>query len=186
MTREPKSSRLTDEQRRELCLILSIGCDRETASKHVGCRLDDRRREMADDAAFAVDVRRAEARTELQHMRNVQAAARDEKNWRASVWGVGRCAPERYGRRDAGAVTARHLEQFISDLATAVMEEVRAVADRRRLMARLKQMAESIQESDYTGNCPPTSPTGEELPPHLADMDPEGVNLADGSEPVGA
>ena len=60
---------------------------------------------MLRDADFAAEVRRAEAPVELSHMRNVQNAAQDGKNWRASVWWLERRSPERFGPRGAGTVT---------------------------------------------------------------------------------
>jgi len=146
MMREPIPSGLTSEQQRDVCLVLSLGCDREAAVKYVGCSLEELHREMIGDSAFAADVRRAEAASEMMHMRNVQNAARDEKHWRASVWWLERRAPERYGRRAVEAVTLRQLESFIALLVSAVMDEVRAADDRQRLLARLQHVADSLDE----------------------------------------
>ena len=52
---------------------------------------------MQHDAEFVANVRRAEASVELSHMRNVQQAAKDKKDWRASVWWLERRSPERFG-----------------------------------------------------------------------------------------
>ena len=90
---------LTQQQQRDVCLILSTGCDRLAAAKYVGCSPADLRRAMRNVPQFAADVRRNEAAIEMTHMRNVRNAARDDKHWRASVWWLERRAPERYGRR---------------------------------------------------------------------------------------
>jgi hypothetical protein len=152
MTREPPHSLLTDEQRRSICTILSAGCDRETATNGVGCSLDELRREMTRNHEFAIEVRRAEAACELTHMQNVRSAAREDKNWRASVWWLERRAPERYGRRDAGVVTTRQLESFLSQLVSTITAEVHDDEDRVRLVARLQQIVESLEQmSDAIG-----------------------------------
>jgi hypothetical protein len=138
---------LSQQQQHDVCLIVSVGCDRLAAAKYVGCSLADLRRAMQNVPQFAADVRRAEAAIEMTHMRNVQSAARDEKNWRASVWWLERRAPERYGRRDAGAVTAQQLEAFVAQLAAAVAEEVHDADDRQRLVTRLHRVAVSVTQT---------------------------------------
>jgi hypothetical protein len=138
---------LTEQQQRDLCLIVSTGCDRLAAAKYVGCSLADLRRAMRNVPHFAADVRRAEATIEMTHMRNVQKAAQDEKHWRASVWWLERRAPERYGRREAGEVTALQLESFVAQLIAAVTEEVHDAEDRQRFVARLRRVAEAVQQT---------------------------------------
>jgi hypothetical protein len=143
---DPLSPSLTDQQKQDACAILSTGCDRETSAKYLGCSLADIQREMSRNPQFAAEVRRAEATSELNHMRNVQRAARDDKQWRASVWWLERRAPERFGRRDSGAITARQLEQVIFHLVSLVMEEIHDVADLERVVSRLQHAARSLQE----------------------------------------
>jgi hypothetical protein len=137
---------LTGEQKQHAAAILSAGCDRETVAKYLNCLLGDIQREMSQDPQFAAEVRRAEASSELNHMRNVQRAAQDEKQWRASVWWLERRAPERFGRRDAGAVTPRQLEQVISHLISLVLEEIHDREDLERVVVRLQDAARSLQE----------------------------------------
>jgi hypothetical protein len=147
MAHTPNRSPLTDAQKREACLILSIGCDRDTVANYVGCSASDIRQAMLQDERFAGDVRRAEAGIELSHMRNIQNAAKDEKNWRVSVWWLERRAPERYARRNSSAVTTRQLENIVAWLVEAVMEEVQEPADRDRLVSRLERLAATLQQA---------------------------------------
>src|SRR4051812_28378597 len=105
MTGELVQTTLTDAQKGQICGILSVGCDRETAANFAGCTTADIGRTMRDDPAFAAHVHRTEAGCEMGHMRTVQEAAKDAKNWRASVWWMERHAPERFGPRGAGVVT---------------------------------------------------------------------------------
>jgi hypothetical protein len=145
MTREPFTSRLSDEQRHNICLLLSTGCDREAAATFARCSPFDIQREMLHDPDFAADVRHAEARSELAHIRNVQNAAQDVKNWRASVWWLERRLPERFGRRAAETITTRQLQAFIAQLAASVFDAIQDPGDRERLMERLEQMERSLQ-----------------------------------------
>jgi len=146
MARKPDPPHMSDEQRRKVCAYLSIGCDREAAAKLSNCSHPDMRREMSRDPAFAVEVRRAEAAGELIHVRNVQNAAQDVKNWRASVWWLERHSPERFARRGAGTVTTRQLKAFVAQLASIVIEELPDAADRQRLLDRFEQLIKTLDQ----------------------------------------
>src|SRR5262245_11314622 len=114
---------LSEEEKSKICGVLSAGCDRETAANYVGCRAADISRAMLRDRPFAAQVRRTEAGCELTHMRTVQDAAKDPKNWRASVWWMERRAPERFGPRGPGSVTLRQLDEFLNVLIDIVCDE---------------------------------------------------------------
>ncbi len=137
---------LTAEQQGQVYGILSVGCDRETAANYIGCSLADLVRAMRQDAEFGASVRRTEAATELSHMRTVQNAAKDEKNWRASVWWLERRSPERYGSRSAGAVTTRHLKAYLTIVGESLHNDIRNAEDRERVMARFKQFQTLVDD----------------------------------------
>jgi hypothetical protein len=146
MTCQLIPSELTDEQKGQIYGILSVGCDRQTAAYFVGCSLADIRRAMEQDATFAAGVCRAEAGAELNHMRNVQQAAKDEKHWRASVWWLERRSPERFGPRGPGVVTARQLKAFVEILADVLREDVRDADERQQILARLNALGSSADQ----------------------------------------
>ncbi|MEX2309653.1 MAG: hypothetical protein WD738_18925 [Pirellulales bacterium] len=146
MTCELISTALSDEQKGQVMGILSVGCDRQTAANFIGCSLAAIRRAMLQDATFAAGVCRAEAGAELNHMRNVQQAANEAKNWRASVWWLERRAPERYGSRGAGVATARQLKAFINILADALRQDVHNADDWQRIIARLQSLADDVDK----------------------------------------
>jgi hypothetical protein len=137
---------LTEEQKGQICGILSAGCDRQTAANLVGCSLADIRRQMEHDADFVASIRRAVARAELNQMRNVLESAKEKKDWRASVWWLERCSPERYARRDPGAITSRQLKAFVTILAEMLRDAVTCDADRARILARLQTISESVEQ----------------------------------------
>jgi hypothetical protein len=137
---------LTDEQKGRICGVLSIGGDWTTAARIAGRSLADIRRSMLHDPEFAKSVRRSEAAAELSHMRTIQEAAKDAKNWRASVWWLERRAPDRFGPRRAGAVTARQLKAYISILADVLTGEERSGRSRAEILGRLKSFAESVDQ----------------------------------------
>jgi hypothetical protein len=137
---------LSDEQKREVVLIATVGCDQETAAKYVNCSVEQIGEEMVRDPRFGADVRRAEAGCELGHMRCVQQATRQEGPWRASVWWLERRFPERYGRRDAGTIGRRDLVRFLGAVAGGLASAIRSEEDRQRVLDALSEFAESLVE----------------------------------------
>jgi hypothetical protein len=136
---------LSEEQQAQVCGILSVGCDRQTASDFLGCSLGDLRRAMRQNSTFAAQVRRAEARAELSHMQIVHESSSEKKNWRASIWWLERRSPERFARR-AGAVTSRQLKAFVAILVDIFGDEIRDVEDRQRVGARLNRVVDSLEQ----------------------------------------
>jgi len=184
MTRKPISYRLSDEQRRNICLLLSTGCDRDTAAKFSRCSPVDLRREILRDPVFATDVRHAEGMSELAHIRNVQNAAQDVKQWRASVWWLERRSPERFGRRAAGTITTRQLQAFIAQLASSMFEAVQDVEDRERLLERLAQLERLLQESTFCNDDLPAAPALVDNPKLLEEVEVDSLASLDESELV--
>lgn len=135
---------LSDQQKGQLCGVLSVGCDLTTAANIVGCSLADIRRATRRDPAFAVSLRRCEATAELNHIRTVQEAAKDAKNWRASTWWLERHAPERFGPRRAGAVTTSQLKAYIGTLADVLTGVELPGVSRAEILERLKAFADSV------------------------------------------
>ena len=149
MNHYESSENFTDEQKRECCLMLSIGCDRETACNYLGVTAEELREELTLDVDFRKQILRAEATPEFNHMRNLYNAAKDEKHWRASVWWLERRSPERYARRAPEAVTPPQLQQMIEALTGAIAGEVNNSQDRRRVLARLEQIAASLHSDSF-------------------------------------
>jgi hypothetical protein len=146
MTWKRTSSPLTDAQKRHICGILSVGCDRQTAADCVGSSLASIRREMERDATFLAGVLRAEAGVELRHMQNVHDTAKEKKEWRASVWWLERRSPERFARRDPGAITSRQLKTFVTLLVDVLTDAVTCEADRDRVLTHLESIADSVDQ----------------------------------------
>ncbi|MEM6329110.1 MAG: hypothetical protein AAF790_02560 [Planctomycetota bacterium] len=137
---------LTDDQKRDVCTIAAVGCERHIAARYLGCRPAELQAQIEADAPFARELEQAEARAELTHVRNVQQAAQDEKHWRASVWWLERRAPQRYGRQDPGAVSPAQVRKFVGELAAIIAEEVQHQEDRDRLLKRLEDLAAELGE----------------------------------------
>lgn len=129
--------------------MISIGCDRETACNYLGKTAEQLRQHLEHDLDFRSRLRRAEATPEFNHMRNLYNAAKEEKNWRASVWWLERRAPERYARRSPDALTTAQLRVFVEELAENIVGEVSDLNDRTRLLNRLLEITKQLQDDSF-------------------------------------
>jgi hypothetical protein len=146
-----KHERLSELEKNEMASILLLGCDRTTARNFLGLAAIALRAELGRDEDFARRLLRAEATAEIHHMRNVHHAAKDEKNWRASVWWLERRAPERFGRRDGQGMTQSQFREAVEELAKVMVQEVSSCGDRTRLVERLRQVAAVPQAQTKAG-----------------------------------
>lgn len=176
MTCKPPENPLSDEQKSRIYGVIAVGCDWQTAANLVGCSVSDMRREMHRDSQFAEQVRRSEASAELSHMRTIQKAIEDPKNWRTSVWWLERHAPERFAR-NAGAITARQLKLFLTILADVLIGDGQCSLTPEELLSRLDMLADSIDqllcsesapgaEGILTGTPHPTLSNAGDVGPH--------------------
>jgi len=138
------SQNILNEETKEFCAIISLGCDHETACKYLGWSTVRLRRELRLNTSFVKQLARAEATPEINHMRNLRNAAQDEKHWRTSVWWLERRAPERYGRRSPEVITTDQLQQVIEQLADVIVDEVSSQAERKLLLIRFSEIAGSL------------------------------------------
>ncbi|MEQ8849083.1 hypothetical protein [Botrimarina sp.] len=133
-------TRLSEEQKRDAALVVAAGCGRQTAADFVGCTIEQIQQAELTQPEFARELRRAEASCEIAHMRCVRQASNESRQWRSSVWWMETVRPERYGRGRSESLTRAAVNNFLSELAEAVAEEVRGDCDRERLLRRLEQM----------------------------------------------
>jgi hypothetical protein len=129
---------------------------------------------MQRDRQFAAAVRRAEAGSELSHMRNIQQAAQQAKNWRASVWWLERHSPERFGRRGAGVVTARQIKAFVEMLVEILQVDVKNADERRQVITRLISLSDSVDQMLRDASMTESASTT--LGEALADLDHHGID----------
>jgi hypothetical protein len=141
MTSDVKSKPLTVEQKSAICVVIELGCDRETAANRVGCTLADIRRAIKEDAKFSTELRWSEASAEMKHMRVVYEATKDVKNWRASVWWLERHAPERFGPRGAGAITIRQMKAYTALVAETVCDSTMPAEVRQQVLSKLSVLS---------------------------------------------
>ncbi len=144
MTRKSNRQALDEIKKREIVAILSVGCSRTTAARYVGCTPRTIYNTVRRDPEFAEQLRHAENRTEVEFMRNIQQAARQEKYWRAAAWVLERRNPTDYARRDPGTLTMAQAEQLVVQVATIISECIPAPRYRQILLKRLNQLSREL------------------------------------------
>lgn len=137
--------KLDEAKKREIVAILTVGGKRITAADYVGCAVCTIARTAERDLDFADALRQAKSRHEIVNLQNIQDAGK--KSWRASSWLLERSFPNRYGKRPPRTMTAEDLGYVVAQFAKIVADEVSTATDRKKVLARLGQLAERLYRS---------------------------------------
>jgi len=132
----PRPRALDEKKMEAVCAIVAVGGSRQVAAQYVGCHISTLVRTAQRDDGFRERLSQAEAMFEAAHLRNVNAAGKDAKNWRASVWLLERKFPDRYGRRDSASLSMEQVMLLLTQFAEIVVKEVPAEF-RKRVLKRL-------------------------------------------------
>ncbi len=127
---------MTPETKRQLAALLAIGCDIEKSADFCGVVVADLLSELETDVAWQYDLKRAVAGFEIQHLQKLQAASRDEKNWKLSQWWLEGRWPDRYARK-ADVVTTSELTKFVATIGEILGDEITDNELRDRVLAKL-------------------------------------------------
>ncbi len=141
---------MTEQQLQQLIGMLLLGCPLETAAAVAEVPLAEVDNALANDPRVAQQVEQAAARAEALHMKTIKNAANDTKNWRASVWWLERCLPEKYGKREPDTIRPERFEQLRAAVLDAI-DAVRDPGDRERLRQRLRSLATRAERSKLPG-----------------------------------
>ena len=128
---------LSEIKQREILALLSVGCSRRTAARYVNCTqkaIDELARTNPD---FAEKLRRAEANLEIESIKNMFNAAKQEKNWRASAWVLERKSPQEFLKKKPDVIPAGLLDTLLNRIVTLLIEECPAAVQRKGLLKKL-------------------------------------------------
>ncbi len=132
-------SGLTAKQKDQVLAILSVGCSRKRAASFVGGTPALIQKAAAGDEDFALALLQAESQAEITSMKSINAAARQERYWKAAAWILERKNPEEFRLRSPGTFNAEQLAFIVRNLSEIIAEEVRVPSDRKRILARLER-----------------------------------------------
>jgi len=142
--KSPPHPPLTKKQKDEIVAIVTVGCSRKIAARYIGCTQDFIRRTAKKDPAFAEALQHADLQAEITSMKSVNAAARQERYWKAATWILERKNPEDYRLRSPGTFTPDQLKFILERLSEIITEEVKSPAYRKRVLARLDEFLKKL------------------------------------------
>ena len=128
---------ISEIKQREILALLSVGCSRRTAARYVNCTqkaIDELAQANPD---FAEKLRKAEANLEIESIKNMFNAAKQEKNWRASAWLLERKSPEEFLKKKPDVIPAGLLDTLLNRIVTLLIEECPAAVQRKGLLKKL-------------------------------------------------
>lgn len=142
---------LDEVKRAQICAMLAVGSSRSTAAKFVGCAVDTIRNTARRDPEFKAQLKQAESKHEVMHLKNIQEAGK--RYWRASAWALERLYPARYGTKGSDSVARQRLSDVIEMFGTIIAEEVPVAKYRANILERLSELTvgllrESHEEDD--------------------------------------
>ncbi len=128
---------ISEIKQREILALLSVGCSRRTAARYVNCTqkaIDELARTNPD---FAEKLRRAEANLEIESIKNMFNAAKQEKNWRASACVLERKSPQEFLKKKPDVIPSGLLDTLLNRIVTLLIEECPAAVQRKGLLKKL-------------------------------------------------
>ena len=128
---------ISEIKQREILALLSVGCSRRTAARYVNCTQKAIDELAQANPEFAEKLRKAEANLEIESIKNMFNAAKQEKNWRASAWLLERKSPDEFLKKKPDVIPAGLLDTLLNRIVTLLIEECPAAVQRKGLLKKL-------------------------------------------------
>ena len=103
---------LDEEKRRKIIAMLANGSSRRVVANYIGCAPSTITRTILRDGEFAAAVAEAEQNTEIDALRHIRNAARNNRYWRAAAWLLERRNPQDFAKRPPHAFTDDQIVQL--------------------------------------------------------------------------
>ena len=113
---------LDDDKRTQILAILTNGSSRRIAAHYVGCSPGTITHTAQRDPQFADQLARAEQTAEIELVRSIRNAARQEKYWRAAAWLLERRNPADFALRPPQTFTAEQFEAQVAAMAKLILD----------------------------------------------------------------
>jgi len=115
---------LDSEKRQQVISLLTIGCSRRIAARHVGCSPSTITRTAARDPNFAEKLSKAETNLERDLLDSIRTAARNERYWRAAAWLLERKNSKDYAKRPDPSYSPEQVTQLLVATLESLREEI--------------------------------------------------------------
>ncbi len=137
---------LDSDKRRRIVALLDIGCSRRAAARCVGCAPSTIARTAQQIPEFRDEVARAESNLEVDLLKSVRNAAKNERYWHAAAWLLERKFAPDYIPNPPQLFT---IEQ-IGQLFTAILESLREQIPQAQRDQIVKQLDTLMAEFSTT------------------------------------
>lgn len=131
-------------QKSHVLAILSVGGSRQLAAQFVGCTLPAIQRAARGDPAFAQALRHAERQPILNHLKNIQTAAKQERHWRASAWLLERKDPQEFAPRGPDIITGQQLHELLTQIVRILVEAIPVASIRKNVIKQLSLLLHAL------------------------------------------
>ena len=135
---------LDEAKRQRILALLTCGGSRRMAARYVGCSPGTITRTAARDPHFAEQLAHAEANLEIESLRSIRNALKQDRYWRAAAWVLEKKHSRGFSAgRPRGFTAAEVFEmvaEILASLGARVLDE-----DRRAAMEILGNL---LEESD--------------------------------------
>ncbi len=115
---------LDSDKRQRIIALLTVGCSRRVAARHVGCSPSTITRTATRDPAFADQLAQAETNLEVELLDAIRHAAKTDRYWRAAGWLLERKNPQDYARRSPQLYTPHQVVQLLVATLDSLREEL--------------------------------------------------------------
>lgn len=135
-----------------IAATLAMGCDLRMAAWVVGRAPAEVKAFIEEDKTFLRDVQKGNALFDYKHLKHLDEAAKDKKNWRVSMWLLERLRPEKYEKQRPRTIKESQLMPLLKSLAEALVEGVADEAAREALFDRVMATADALDPNAVLGN----------------------------------
>ena len=157
---------LDEEKRRTIIAMLANGSSRRVAAGYAGCAHTTLTRTMLRDGEFAAAVIAAEKNTEIDALRRIRNASRNDRYWRAAAWLLERRNPQDFAQRPPHAFTDQQIVQLFLKAASPFIDKM-SEEDVGQTLQRLDEMLGRIRFDPEEAKVPYLPPP---LPPVWVDQ----------------
>jgi hypothetical protein len=131
---------LDETKLREICALVSAGCEIREAARYVRCAPSTIRREAERNDEFRQRLDKAKMYADLRPLQAMQQAV--GSHWRAAAWMLERTRPGRFARGDPRAVRPRQVRALANDLVDIIDREFIDPLQRDRIEKRVRAAIE--------------------------------------------
>jgi hypothetical protein len=134
-----------------IAAMLGIGCDLSTAARVVGRSPAEVKALLGEDKTFLRDVEKYGSLFEGKHLKHLDKAAEDKKNYRVSMWLLERLRPDKYEKQRPRTIKESQLMPLLKSMAEMLVDGVEDEAAREALFDRVMATANALNPNGTLG-----------------------------------